>query len=69
MSNKLKIDQNDQNTTLNICATNNTLEDEWADDVGGFWDDELPEIINQPDTIPEPISVDEIIHIKVISNK
>lgn len=69
MSMTLKIDQNNQNTTLNICTTNTTLEDEWADDVGGFWDDEVPEIISQPVTIPEPISIDEIDHIKVSSNK
>lgn len=42
------------------------VEDEWTEDVGGFWDDEVPEIISQPDNIPEPISVDEINHIKVI---
>lgn len=68
MSNTLEINQNYQNTTLNICATNTILENEWAEDVGGFWDDEVPEIINEPDTIPEPISVDEIDHIKVINN-
>lgn len=65
MSNKLKISQNVHNTTLNLCTNNTILEDEWAEDVGGFWDDEIPEVVNQPDTIPEQISVDEIIHIKV----
>jgi len=65
MSNKLKINQNDQNTSLNICTIDTTVEDEWTEDVGGFWDEE-PEIVGPPDTAPEPISVDEIKHIKVI---
>lgn len=68
MSNKLKINQNDKNTTLDINTTKTTLEDEWPEDIGGFWDDEVPEIENQPDILPEPISVDEINHIKVIIN-
>jgi len=68
MSNKLKINQNDQNTSINICAIDTTVEHEWTEDVGGFWDDEVPEIISQPDTTPEPISEDEINHIKVISS-
>lgn len=66
MSNKLKINENDQNTSINICAIDTAIEDEWTEDVGGFWDDEVPEIISQPDNIPEPVSVDEINHIKVI---
>lgn len=66
MSNKLKIIQNDQNKTLNICTIDTTVEDEWTEDVGGFWDDEVPEIVSQPDIIPETISMDEINHIKVI---
>ncbi|VVC40611.1 Helicase, C-terminal,DEAD/DEAH box helicase domain,P-loop containing nucleoside triphosphate [Cinara cedri] len=68
MSNKLKINQNDQNVTLNISTPTTKLEDEWAEDVGGFWDDEIPEIETLPDIIPEPISVDEIKHIKKDEN-
>lgn len=67
MSHKLKINENDPNTTLNLCTTNKVLDDEWAEDVGGFWDDEVSEVVKQPD-IPEQISVDEINHIKVIIN-
>lgn len=67
MSKKLKIIQNDQNTTTNINATS-TAQDEWADDVIGFWDDEVPEIVKQPDATPESILVDEIGHIKVMIN-
>lgn len=66
MSNKLKINQSDQNTSVNFCAIDTTAENEWTEDVGGFWDDEVPEIVSQPDTTPEPILVDEINHIKVI---
>jgi len=66
MSNKLKINQNDQNTSINICAIDTTAEYEWTEDVGGFWDDEIPEIISQADTTPEPILIDEINHIKAI---
>jgi len=66
MSNKLKINQNDQNTSINICAIDTSVENEWTEDVGGFWDDEVPEIVSQPDAIPEPIPEDEINHIKVI---
>lgn len=65
MSATLKINQNDQNTTSSLCITNTVLDDEWAEDVGGFWDDEIPEVVNQPDIIPEQILVDEINHIKV----
>lgn len=67
MSNKLTINTNDKKTTSNVCDVNNTsLEDEWAEDVGGFWDDGVPEITTQPDTAPELIVLDEINHIKVI---
>lgn len=66
MSDKLKINQVVKNTTLNICTTKPTLQSELAEDVGGFWDDEVPVIENQPDIILEPISIDEIEHIKVI---
>lgn len=66
MSYALKLNQNDLNTNLNVTATSNTiLEDEWAEDVGGFWDDEVPEVSSQPDASPESISVDEINHINV----
>ncbi|VVC44720.1 Hypothetical protein CINCED_3A011937 [Cinara cedri] len=69
MSKSLKIIQNDQNTTLNIFTPKTTLEHEWAEDiVGGFWDDEIPETENQPNIVPEPISVDEINHIKKFKN-
>lgn len=70
MSDKLKINYNDQNTIVDFYDTNTKLEneDDWAEDVGGFWDDEVPEISNQSDTIPEPISIDEINHIKVNFN-
>lgn len=66
MSTCLKISQNNQDTDTNICSANKTLEEEWADDIGGFWDDEVPETVNQPDAIPEPILEDEISHLKVI---
>lgn len=66
MSNKLKINQNEQNTSVNFCAIDTTAENKWTEDVGGFWDDEVPEIVSQPDTTPEPILEDEINHIKVI---
>jgi len=63
MSAKLKIKQN---TTTNINATNTTAEDEWAEDVSGFWDDEVSEVVNEIDAEPEPILINEINHIKVI---
>lgn len=65
MSNKLQINPNNDNSTFNIFPTCTPLEDEWAEDIEGFWDDEVPEIVNFPKTIPEPISVEEIKHIKV----
>lgn len=65
MSNKLKINQNYLNTTLSLGTSNSVVDDGWAEDVGGFWDDEIPEVVNQPDIIPEQILVDEISHIKV----
>lgn len=66
MSKKLKINQNDQNATSSFCTTNTVLDDEWAEDVGGFWDDEVPEVVNQPEhIISEQILLDEINHIKV----
>lgn len=70
MSDKLKINYTDQNTIVDFCETNKILEndDEWTEDVGGFWDDEVPEISNQSDTESEPISIDEINHIKVNFN-
>lgn len=67
MSNNLKINQNYRNTTLNIFTPKTTLEHQWAEDVvGGFCDDVIPETGNQPNIIPEQISVDEINHIEVI---
>jgi len=67
MSDKLKINQNNQNTSINICAIDTKIENEWTEDVGGFWDDEVQEIVSQPEyATPEPIPVDEINHIKVI---
>ncbi|KAL4131792.1 hypothetical protein QTP88_009048 [Uroleucon formosanum] len=68
MSNKLKINQNEQNTSVNFCAIDTTAENKWTEDVGGFWDDEVPEIVSQPDTTPEPILEDEINHIKKDEN-
>jgi len=66
MSGRLKLNQNNQNRTPNDFDTNTTLDDEWAEDVGGIWNDEVPEIVNQSDSIPELIPDDEINHIKVI---
>jgi len=68
MSNRLKIKQSYENTILNDFDTN-ILEDEWVEDVGGFWEDKVPEIINQSDSETEPIPEDEINHIKVIISK
>lgn len=68
MSNKLKISQNDQNISSNIYNINTALNDEWTEDTGKFWDDEIAEEINPPITITEPITLDEINHIKVINN-
>lgn len=68
MSNRLKIKQSYENTILNDFDTN-ILEDEWVEDVGGFWEDKVPEIINQSDFETEPIPEDEINHIKVIISK
>lgn len=68
MSNKLIIKKPyNQNAASNISTNNTPIEEEWADDIGGFWDDDVPEIISQPDAMPEPISTDEIIHIKVFT--
>lgn len=68
MSEKLKISQNDQNVGLNICNINTMFNDEWTEDTEKFWDDEITDEINPPITITEPISLDEINHIKVIIN-
>lgn len=64
MSAKLKIKQN---TTTSINATKTIAEDEWAEDISGFWDDEVSEVVNQFDAVPEPILINEINHIKVIT--
>lgn len=66
MSGKLKIKQLDQKTTIDINVFNTTLENEWAEDIDIFWDEETPKIVNQPNVLPEPILVDEINHIKVV---
>lgn len=68
MSAKLKIKQNDQKTNTDINTSNTTLENEWAEDINIFWNEKTPNIVNQPDVLPEPIPVDEINHIKVINN-
>lgn len=68
MSDKLKLSQNDQNVGLNICNINAMFNDEWTEDTEKFWDDEITDEINPPITITEPISLDEINHIKVIIN-
>lgn len=65
MSAKLKIKQNDQKTSTGI-SSNTALENEWAEDINIFWDEETTKIVNQPDVLPEPIPDDEINHIKVI---
>lgn len=68
LSDKLKINASDDNSTLSIFPTNTQLEDEFAEDVknGEFWGDEVPEVVDLPNTNPEPILVEEIEHIKVI---
>jgi hypothetical protein len=68
LSNKLQINPNNDYSTSNIFPTNTPLEDEWAEDIGGFWDDEVPEIVELPKTNPEPVSIEEIKHIKVTIN-
>lgn len=68
MSGRLIINQTNQNINVDDFDMDALFEGEWDDDIGEFWNGEVPKIVNQSNPIPEPIPEDEIKHIKVCIN-